>query len=85
MLRADPHELSHLVHLSKQVSIVNLHITLAFLDKTGQHRDQCGLPSAIMTQQSKDLAIVHLDADAIDSSESTWEALLQVLDPEVFV
>ena len=38
-----------------------------------------------MSKQSKDLTIVHLDVDAIDGAEATWEGLLQVLDPEVLV
>ena len=38
-----------------------------------------------MSQKSKDLTIVHLDVDAIDGAEATWEGLLQVLNPEVLV
>ena len=85
MLWTDTHELSHVVHLIKEVDAIAVSITARLLDQSSQDRDSRGLSSAIMAQQSKDLTVIHLHVDASDRPEPTREGLLEVVDLEVVV
>ena len=38
-----------------------------------------------MSQQSKDLTVIHLHIDTVDSTEPSLEDFLQIFDPQVLI
>ena len=67
MLWAHTEVMPDLFHLLKEIVLKNTTMTRAFRNQARQHRDSRRFASSVMPKQGKDLAIVHLQVDAIDS------------------
>ena len=78
MLRADTHEFTDVTHLLEAIGVVDGSRAFTLGDQSSEHGDCCRLSSAIMAEQGENLAVVHLDIEALHSLEAARERLLQV-------
>ena len=85
MLRANSHEFSHFVHFIEKIDVIAGSFTRGLFNQASQHRNSCRLASTIMTKQSKNLALIHLDADALNSLKATRERLFDIRDLQIVV
>ena len=83
VLRADAHELSHLLHILEQVHIVNFCAALRLLDEASEHGDDSGLACTVVAKQGEDLTLEHLEVHAFNGSEASGERLLQAFDLQI--
>ena len=78
MLWADTHELTDVAHLFEAIGVVDGGCALALGDETREHGNCRCLSGTIVAKQGENLAVVHLDIEALHSLEATRERLLQV-------
>ena len=71
VLGAHAHKSSYLIHLIKQVFVVNLGSTHGWWDQTGQHRNSSRLSCSVVSEESKNLSIVHPEVDSLDCMKVT--------------
>ena len=69
VLWANTHELSHLIRLLEHVDVIDSGSSASLVDKTSQHRDGGSLSSAIVSEQSEDLALIHPHIEIVDGLE----------------
>jgi hypothetical protein len=81
MLRADAHNLSHFLHLSENVSAKDFCLSRGRPKEPSQHAYSCGLSSAIVAKQHKNLVCKHLKIDPINCLKAIFILLKQVLNP----
>ena len=80
MLRADSHELSRLIHVTKHVNAEKIGHAFCLLDKSSEYRNRCRLAGAVVTKQTEDLVCVHLYVDSLYSMDSILVKFLQAGD-----
>ena len=85
VLRANAHGLSSSIHLFKNVITEQRYSATAAMYQTSEHRDSCGLASAVMAKQAEDLIGLHLHIESINRLEAIIVLLSQVFDLEEMV
>ena len=72
MLGANTHELSHIIHIIKEVSAKHFSTSMRIFNQPSKHRYSGGLTCSIVTKESEYLATVHLEVDTFDSFKTIW-------------
>lgn len=86
MLGAYTHEATHVIQvLLEHIVAVDCGMTRTRSQHSCQHRDGRGLTRTVVTEQSKDLALVHANVDAINGTQPVAERLPQILYLQEFI